>query len=674
MTETTPTILSQQYLDGLGRTIIQKSQSSTASQFDWVNTAYTLRGNTASVSIPYTSAAYDSTFTTSTKYVYDLLDRPVTITNPGNTKTQLDYSLGDAATEEFLATKATDENGNAVVSATDSAGAMIRRTKLGNGNFNLTTKYDRDRIGQLVKITDPRGAIWNYTFDLAGRRTQVQDPDLGKWIYTYDAASQLVSQTDARGTKTDLTYDAVGRVTSKWINGYNEGTQFGYDSIYQNSGRLYSATRDVYATPGSHAQHLFTYDIEGRMLTDTTVGVKNQDRVASYSYYPSGQLKTRSFPDGTSTGDHVYDPAGRLKTIANTAGASPDMFVRETQYNSRGQPTLITLGNWVSNYYTYEANRGWVKAIGRAYTSPSWIFNATLTRDAAGRITAKSIYDLWQGIHNWTYGYDTLNRLTSASDTFNGAVTTYAYAYDDADNMVRNSALCASNPNISYGTAAIYARAAGASTGGPHAPSAICGVAPTYDANGNTLTYDPDGTGPLPKKSFTYDGENRPVSVADLDAATGAVIRSTGFDYAADGERAKKTTTDAEIFYVSGDAELRFDAATPAGLMTAWVTPDVRKDGAVFDYVTRDELGSVRVSSPQHGLNLHPLRCATDQRPRPRPDQRQSLHQRALRQRDRPAIPARQILRPQPRPLPDARHLGPGAARCGHQPLCLCGQ
>jgi hypothetical protein len=63
-----------------------------------------------------------------------------------------------------------------------------------------------------------------------------------------------------------------------------------------------------------------------------------------------------------------------------------------------------------------------------------------------------------------------------------------AYRYDDADNMVFNSGLCASNPNMVY-------PAQGAGSVRPHAPTSICGTAIRYDANGNTTSYDPDGAG-----------------------------------------------------------------------------------------------------------------------------------------------------------------------------------
>jgi hypothetical protein len=56
--------------------------------------------------------------------------------------------------------------------------------------------------------------------------------------------------------------------------------------------------------------------------------------------------------------------------------------------------------------------------------------------------------------------------------------------------------------------------AQGVYSGHPHAPSSICGTPVTYDANGNTLSYDVDGTaGIIDPRNFIYDGENRPIAI-----------------------------------------------------------------------------------------------------------------------------------------------------------------
>jgi hypothetical protein len=70
--------------------------------------------------------------------------------------------------------------------------------------------------------------------------------------------------------------------------------------------------------------------------------------------------------------------------------------------------------------------------------------------------------------------------------------------------------------------------------GHPHAPSTIYGTPVSYDGNGNTLSYDVDGAGPLLPRSFTYDGENRPLAIAQ----NGNV---TTMSYGPDGERTSKS-------------------------------------------------------------------------------------------------------------------------------------
>jgi hypothetical protein len=82
-----------------------------------------------------------------------------------------------------------------------------------------------------------------------------------------------------------------------------------------------------------------------------------------------------------------------------------------------------------------------------------------------------------------------------------------AYTYDFAYNMQTNSALCTTTilyPDPNSTTADL----GGGSGTQPHAQSSICSIAHTYDKNGNTLTYDGDGTAAnvLPR-SFAYDLE-----------------------------------------------------------------------------------------------------------------------------------------------------------------------
>jgi RHS repeat-associated protein len=164
---------------------------------------------------------------------------------------------------------------------------------------------------------------------------------------------------------------------------------------------------------------------------------------------------------------------------------------------------------------------------------------------------------------SWTYAYDGLDRLLNA-DNQSGTADDRSFAYDDADNMIWNSKLCAgsaASPNMAY-------PAQGPSAIRPHAPSSICGTPVTYDANGNTLTYDVDGSGIIQPRSFVYDGENRPVSVT-------ANSITSRFAYGPDGARTLKVAGAKSYSYFGGE-ELLEDGSLLT--LTSTVAGDIRRE------------------------------------------------------------------------------------------------
>ena len=142
--------------------------------------------------------------------------------------------------------------------------------------------------------------------------------------------------------------------------------------------------------------------------------------------------------------------------------------------------------------------------------------------------------------------------------------------------MLANSALCG-GAGLVYGAG-----------GRPHAPASICGAPVSYDANGNTLSYDPDGPGPLERRSIAYDGENRPVSVTDVGHVA-------SFDYGPDGARAGKSFLGAKHFYLGPEAEVLFGQADTQGVVTSYLHADVRREGSATDVMVKDHLASNRL-------------------------------------------------------------------------------
>ena len=150
---------------------------------------------------------------------------------------------------------------------------------------------------------------------------------------------------------------------------------------------------------------------------------------------------------------------------------------------------------------------------------------------------------------SWSYAYDELDQLLSASNSGNASLN-QSFTYDDAFNMTSNSAVG------SY----VYP-----ATGSPrpHAPTLVGGKRYLYDAVGNVLS---DGT-----RTFTWDTERRLKSVY-----VGG--KSVVFTYGPDGARLQKGvyagTTSQQTRDLGPDLE-----RGPDGTWTKYPHPDVKRVG-----------------------------------------------------------------------------------------------
>ena len=368
---------------------------------------------------------------------------------------------------------------------------------------------------------------------------------------------------------------------------------------YSNLGKLTSATRTVPVNgsiPAVSVARQYDYELMGHEARETHLAINGAspgaDRMLAFEYWPDGSLKRKQMGDGTWTGQYVYDFAGRLSAIANAATPSasePPSFVASAQYNARGQTVSIAYGNGAASAYTYNDARGFLTHV-LTVNGAATLIDQSYTRNPRGQIV--SIASPQAG-KSWAYGYDALDRLITAANS-NTPAESRTYAYDDADNMIYNSGLCAgsaSAPNM------VYPAQGSTSPNHPHAPTSICGTSVTYDANGNTLSYDANGNtlsydvdgaaGPILPRSLTYDGENRPISVTQN-------ANQSSFAYGPDGERALKSFGTSTSYYMGAEAELLVDSANPTGLLTSYLHADVKRQGTATDFSFKDHLASNR--------------------------------------------------------------------------------
>jgi RHS repeat-associated protein len=243
---------------------------------------------------------------------------------------------------------------------------------------------------------------------------------------------------------------------------------YGFDA----SGNV-TETADTDLDPVDPAIETTVYDELDRPELVTVHYVPGGDRTLESSYDRYGNRKGLVFTDGADVMNHAwtYDKLNRLKE-AQLASPSPLEFT----YFANDDLETITHGNGVVTEYAY-----WPEGPVQSITvdSPSeQLLKLTYTVNKVLNITGMNEQHAASGaVHGYGYGYDALDRLTSATyPTALGLPASESFAYDAAGNREDPS------------NAALY----------------------DYDAN-NRITASPG-------KAWVYDGDGNPVSV---NAGTG---------------------------------------------------------------------------------------------------------------------------------------------------------
>ncbi|WP_247422774.1 RHS repeat domain-containing protein [Ralstonia pseudosolanacearum] len=369
------------------------------------------------------------------------------------------------------------------------------------------TAFAYDGQDRISRVTDPRSLVTSYTTDGLGNTTQQQSPDTGVSKATYDAAGNLTSRTDARGKTTTYSYDALNRLT-KAAYGHGAPSVFEYDGgadpLPNDIGHLTRVTDESGSTR-------FQYDGFGHLIRKTQTTTANgvaKTQVAAYAYGTSGNsagmLASQTYPSGNVIG-YSYDDTGRIAGITLTTANGSMALLSDIQYQPFGKPTGWTWGNGTAYTRSYDLNGRLTQfplgATAGTGATPNGL-SRTVNYDAASRITAYTHADTSGDTGsktaksaNQSFGYDDQDRLIS----FLPAYGSQTYRYDANGNRTGQT--------IGGLTATESVDAASnrlkASTAG------WMRMAYRYDANGNLisngwLTYQYSDRGRLASAAFGY--------------------------------------------------------------------------------------------------------------------------------------------------------------------------
>lgn len=373
----------------------------------------------------YRLYSYNDKYGNEIRFTYNANGQLIKIAEIGSTRKSIDFTYD---TGKIYATysnhKMTYEVSNnlltkATLSATDGNGVELAN--------KLTTQYQYDGNGQLMKVIDPKAnetqisyqgntvvvnkpatatssaEVTNYGFDPAQNTCTVGDT-----VYTRDSAtnSYAINKITDGTEITDITHDANFNVTETKVT--KDGTVSSDDkTTFDSNGNVLTQTDKDNKTS------TFEYDSLNRLTKSTDTS----NKVTTYSYTGNSAVTATS---GTETTLYEYDTYGRTSKVTY-----PNGTYDVTTYDGQGplsQRVTDKDGNYVTTIFTDFGNvAGLTDKAGRttAYTYDPLFTNQILTvTDGLGKVT--------------TYTYDTHGNLFTLKDAKN---RTKSYTYNSLDQL-----------------------------------------------------------------------------------------------------------------------------------------------------------------------------------------------------------------------------------------------
>jgi len=458
--------LGKEIPDGFGRTRFSMVRETTGTSEVWLTTqtvyeacSCSTSGKATQVSRPYRSDSSGAAISGETIYwtttESDGLGRPKRVILPDGKQSAYTYGVasdtfnsvttyGSTSTSTEPGTSTTP--GKAKRMFNDGFGRLMRVDELNSSSTLVeTARYTYDELNHMTKVqmgwdsgTSTFKQTRTFNYNDKGQLTSSVTPEKGTVTYHYNSDGLLDWKQDAKSQRLNYTYDSNHRLTLIRLGAsspYTNLTSFTYDgdgSYYPTYalGRMTSATN----TSSGYTWH-FSYDVMGRVnlqtlqtpLTDYTNGYWSPMAVtpsASYSYDSDGKMTGMVYPGsigssgwvaGTSY-QNTFDNVGRITGLNQWNGSSWQTVTNNVTYNSAGQMTAWQEG---STYLrrAYDPARGWVQDIqvGTSSTDSSLMNfhydyfdngQAQYFKDKTANPSNPAVY---------TYGYDNLNRLTSAA-------------------------------------------------------------------------------------------------------------------------------------------------------------------------------------------------------------------------------------------------------------------
>lgn len=423
---------------------------------------------------------------------YDLLGNP------------LSSSINDAITTRYEYDNAgnlirvIDPAGNANSFNYDLLGNAIGATVSDGTQY----EYRYDAVGNLIGYVDAIGGEYSYQYDAFNQLIAERDAMSNTQRYAYDDGLNLVTLTDANGNQENYTYDAVGNLTS-FENGAGFVTRYAYDTL----GNLISVTEP------NGLETTFAYDFNNNVVAIT----QPEDREFLYAWDNLGRLSSITDPLG-QTSQLSYNTIGTIGRITDALGN-----VETFSWQGSGRLLRYAVSNGAEFEYISDSI-GRLIGITDLGTDQGTAVNSRFEYDALGNITLirtgnSNTINSEDAVVS-TYTYDNRGRVASYLPPL--ATVPYQFEYDADNNISR-----VTDPD------GIQTRYVYDSLGNLQAVVHAVGTASEtienyeYDAVGNIIqSTTSDGI----TRTYEYDAANRLVEVTEIAADTPNRVYQFAYD------------------------------------------------------------------------------------------------------------------------------------------------
>jgi len=486
-------------------------------------------------------------------FLYDVHNRVVEVRHAVPAGSSIKY-VYDAA---GLLRSIQDENHAApnIVYGYDSLNRLVSIQQFLGGSM-IATSYQFDAHDNLISVTDPNGNTTRWTFDDFKRMQTQTSPVTGTTSRTFDPAGNVVSVTDGNGVVTTRTFDALNRALTATSagGGQSEGITYTYDDPTAGNygkGLVHSVTDPSGSMTYAYERRGF---VRGEQHT-----IQGNGYTIGYGYDADGNRSSITYPSGRVV-NYTFDFADRPQS----ASSNGTTYVGSAGYLPFGPETQLTFGNGTTKTTAYDLRYRPVE--NKLSGGLGAIADYGYSVDGLGNITA--IRDLVDAGYNRAFGYDDLNRLTSAT-TGGSLWGNGTYSYDRMGNMTALALGAARTSSFAY--AGTLPKLTGVTENG-----STRGVA--YDAAGNELTVGALGYAYTPRNllaggdglGYTYDARGLR-TITTVAAALGTfggnvVTAATGAPVAN-----AVVTVDGTLNSTTTDANGNFSLNQPAGNYTLTV-------------------------------------------------------------------------------------------------------